>query len=146
MSRPPDGTTTDQDSIAPTAYQRIGGGPAVKAAVEKFYELVLADPELRGFFVNDSNGGSGTVNLVELRRHLAALLASVLGGPDTYSGRDLATAHQGLGITGAHFDLVADYLEATLLLLHIPRDIVSSTMATVGGLRGTVIGSAAGTA
>lgn len=31
-------------------YERIGGEPAVNAAVDRFYERALADPELKDFF------------------------------------------------------------------------------------------------
>jgi hemoglobin len=33
-------------------YERIGGKEAVEAAVDRFYEKVLADPSINHFFTN----------------------------------------------------------------------------------------------
>lgn len=43
------------DQIASDAlYDRIGGRPAARAAIDRFYNRVLADPELKGFFAGAS--------------------------------------------------------------------------------------------
>lgn len=71
---------TVTDATTPVShYERIGGASSVKAAVELFYEKVLADPELAGYFTD--------VDMVGQRRHLALMLTVVLGGPNEYAGR-----------------------------------------------------------
>jgi hemoglobin len=50
-----------------TAYARIGGAPAVRAVVDRFYERLLADAELRVYFA-----GLGEEAMAGLRRHQAA--------------------------------------------------------------------------
>ena len=74
---------------AASDYEKIGGGPAVRAVVDRFYELILADDQLVGFF-------EGT-DLSTLKRHQVLLISQVLGGPANYDGRDLRDAHAGLG-------------------------------------------------
>ena len=85
-----------------TLYARIGGEPAVSAAVDALYRVVLTGDRLRGYFAGTDVGA--------LRRHMVVLLSQVLGGPETYTGRDLRTAHLGLGVTSAHYALVGAYL------------------------------------
>ena len=48
-----------------SAYERIGGGPAVKELVDRFYEPVLADKRLARYFTTDMH---------RLKWHQAALL------------------------------------------------------------------------
>ncbi|RKR93177.1 hemoglobin [Micromonospora pisi] len=106
-----------------SAYQRIGGAVAVQAAVRIFYDRVLADPELAGYFES--------VEMAGQRRHLALMLTVLLGGPDTYDGRGLTEAHQGLGIPPAHYSRVGGYLVATLEWMDAPADVVDYIRAAL---------------
>lgn len=111
-------------------FDRIGGGPAVRAAVDEFYGLVLADERLRPYFAMDMD---------RLKRHQAALLSSVLGGPATYEGRELGEAHSRLGITGPHYKLVCDYLVSVLWRLHVDEDIIGAVQSTLATLQDTIV-------
>jgi hemoglobin len=112
-------------------YERIGGGPALQLAVSEFYELVLGDEDLKGFFA--------TTDMAQLKKHQAALLASVLGGPSLYAGRDMVDAHAGLGITERQFLLVRDYLVSVLWKLHVDEDIIEAVTSTVASLKGSIV-------
>ncbi|HTJ71953.1 MAG TPA: group 1 truncated hemoglobin [Actinospica sp.] len=114
-----------------TFYERIGGGPALQLAVSEFYELVVADEELKEFFAE--------TDMIQLKKHQAALLASVLGGPSAYEGRDMVDAHTGLGITERQFLLVRDYLVSVLWRLHVPEDIIEAVTSTVVSLKGSIV-------
>jgi len=87
-------------------YERLGQEHGVRTAVDDFYKRVLADPHLASYFDG--------VDMGRLRAHQTKLLVQVTGGPATYDGRDLATAHRGLGITSADFDRVVEHLAGTL--------------------------------
>ncbi len=107
-------------------YDRVGGGPAVSAVVDRLYQLLLEDPVLRHYFDG--------IDLPRLKQHMAALLTKVLGGPDRYSGRDLAGAHQDLNITREHYWRVSLHLYSVLFSLEVPMDI----MHTVGSVLASV--------
>ncbi len=87
-------------------YYRLGGPVAVTAVVDDFYTHVLADPQLAPYFEH--------VEMPKLKRHMVLLLTKVLGGPDSYKGRDLADAHRGLGITEGHYARVGYILLGVL--------------------------------
>lgn len=117
-----------------TMYERVGGGPAIQETVERFYRRLLEDPDLVAYFPPD---------LTALKRHQAALLTQVLGGPSAYEGRDLAFAHAGLNISGEHFRKVVFYLVGTLWELGAPMDVVMAVGLTVSGLEEQIVGAAA---
>jgi hemoglobin len=126
----PDPASAGAAAPARSAYDRLGGAAAIRLAVERFYALLLEDPDLRPYFPTD---------LAPLKRHQVALLTQVLGGPGRYAGRDMAAAHRALAVTDEHFDRVVDYLVATMLILHAPRDIVEAVEQTVAGLRDQIV-------
>jgi hemoglobin len=83
-------------------YWRLGGKEAITAAVDQTIALSKADPRLAGRL-------SGAC-----RDKLIDQLCSATGGPCTYTGRDMKSAHAGLGITAAEFGAVAENLSKVL--------------------------------
>jgi hemoglobin len=112
-------------------YDRIGGAGAVRAAVDDFYARVLADPRLAPFF-------SGT-DLNRLKAHQRAFIAAAIGGPEVFSGRDMAAAHAGLGIADADFDAVVGHLAGTLSGLGVPADITGQIGSALAPLRPDIV-------
>ncbi|CCH18747.1 group I truncated hemoglobin [Micromonospora lupini] len=123
--------TVTEETAPASNYDRIGGASSVKAAVELFYDKVLADPELAGYFA--------TVDMAGQRRHLALMLTVVLGGPNEYTGRGLAEAHQPLGIPVAHYAKVGEYLIATLAELGVPADVQDDVRAVLAQVQDQVV-------
>ncbi|MDG4810150.1 group 1 truncated hemoglobin [Micromonospora sp. WMMD1120] len=128
--------TVTEETAPVSHYERIGGASSVKAAVELFYEKVLADPELAGYFAD--------VDMAGQRRHLALMLTVVLGGPNEYSGRGLAEAHQPLHIPVAHYVKVGEHLTVTLTELGVPADILADVQTVLGQVQDQVVAADAG--
>lgn len=112
-------------------YDSIGGAPAVYAAVDDFYARLLADPSLAPFFTG--------VDLGKLRAHQRSFIAAAIGGPEVFSGRDMGTAHAGLGISHADFDTVVGHLVATLTSLSVPDEIIGQIGAVLSPLRADIV-------
>jgi hemoglobin len=115
----------------PSDYERIGGAGAVSMVVDRFYELVLGDPELAPFF-------EGT-DVARVKRHQVLLISQILGGPARYTGPDLRSAHAGLRIGQADFDRVATHLVSVLEGAGVDPDIVARVVETVGGVRSDIV-------
>jgi hemoglobin len=136
---PEGNTVTDMEASALSTsgaeplshYQRIGGAAAVKAAVDLFYDRVLADPDLVGYFEK--------VDMVEQRRHLVLMLTVVLGGPNNYTGRGLAEAHQPLNIPAEHYAKVGEHLIATLTGLGVPADVLAHVRDVLAQVQDQVV-------
>ncbi|MFI7658753.1 NACHT domain-containing protein [Micromonospora parva] len=125
--------TVAEKTIPVSHYERIGGAGPVKAAVELFYDKVLADPELAGYFAD--------ADMVGQRRHLALMLTVVLGGPNEYTGRSLAEAHQPLNIPVVHYARVGQHLTTTLTELGVPADVVADVQTVLDNVQDQVVDS-----
>lgn len=118
-----------------TLYDRIGGEPAVIAAVELFYVRVLADPLLAPFFRG--------VEMARLKAHQFAFLSQALGGPQRYSGASMSRAHSRLSIEARHFDAVAAHLAETLRELGVSEQLVAEAGRTVTPLAAQIVNTGA---
>lgn len=116
-----------------TLYEALGGEEAIEAVVDRFYERVLTDDQLAGYFED--------TDVDELRAHQSAFLAYVTGGADDYEGRSMREAHAGLGITRGDFVAVADHLRTTLDELGVPDEHAEDVMTAVADLEDAVVGS-----
>ena len=115
-------------------FERLGGFPAVEAAVDLFYDKVLADPGISHFF-------DGT-DMTAQRGKQKAFLITVFGGPATYTGKDLRRAHAPLverGLNDSHFDAVAGHLQATLEELGVASDLSDEVMSIAASTRDDVL-------
>jgi hemoglobin len=115
-------------------YDQIGGAPIVKEAVDRFYRLVLDDVELAPYFT--------AIDVAQLKAHQVRLLSHVLGGPNEYQGRELATAHGELGITQTHYNKVGDYLTGVLTTMGAGEEIVAAVGATLAGVQSQIVAKA----
>ncbi len=89
-------------------YDLLGGDRhELRLVTAAFYKKVLADTLLSPYFAG--------VDMDRQVGMLAEFLAMAFGGPHSYAGRDLRSAHQHLpGLADAHFDRVVEYLAETL--------------------------------
>lgn len=112
-------------------YDSIGGASAVRAAVDDFYARVLADPQLAPFFTR--------TDLNRLKAHQRAFIAAAIGGPEIFEGRDMASAHAGLGIADADFDAVVGHLVGTLAGLGVPEETIGQIGSALALLRSDIV-------
>ncbi len=120
--------------MSQSLFERIGGAPAVDAAVDVFYRKVLSDDKINQFFDD--------VDMDDQRAKQKAFLTMVFGGPNNYTGKDLRTAHKQLvqkGLNDSHFNAVAIHLEATLEELGVPGDLVNEIMTVAASTRDDVL-------
>jgi methyl-accepting chemotaxis protein len=116
---------------AQSLYDRLGGADAIQAAVEGFYDRVLADRDVAHFFAK--------TNLAWLKKRQAQFLAQALGGPAEYKGRSMRRAHAGLGIGPADFATIAAHLGATLRDLGVQPALIDEVVAVVAPLEPEIV-------
>ena len=114
-----------------STYARLGGHDAVKLAVEQLFDRLIADPELAPYFADKDVGRHA--------RHVRPFIAAALGGPELYRGRDMVTAHAGLGITDAHFDRTVGHIVAVFRGLGVDPELIGEVGATLEPLRAAVV-------
>jgi len=117
-------------------FERIGGKPAVEAAVDKFYDKIMADSRIRHLFEG--------IDVDRLRAKQKAFLTYAFGGAPNYSGLSMRKAHEKLvkekGLNDSHFNAVAENLQKTLEELSVPADLIGEVMAIAASTRNDVLG------
>lgn len=116
--------------MEPTAYERLGGEPALRAIVEDFVGRIVRDVMIGFFFVRVDR-----TRLVEMELSLAR---EQLGGPGRYEGRPMRQAHGPHRIMGGHFARRREILRQTLVAHAVPDDVVARWLAHVDALRAEI--------
>lgn len=119
-------------------YKRLGGAPAIKAAVDVFYGKVLADNRIRQFFDG--------VDMERQRAKQRGFLTMVTGGPNGYSGQNMRDGHRHLvarGLNDSHVDAVIENLAATLRELGVSEADIAQVGALANSVRDDVLDRAA---
>ena len=120
--------------MSQSLYERLGGEPAVNAAVDIFYRKVLSDPSISNFFDD--------TDMDAQRAKQKSFLTMAFGGPNDYTGKDLREAHKPLvdqGLNDSHFDAVAGHLQSTLEELNVPADLTNEVMTIAASTRDDVL-------
>ncbi|HPG28652.1 MAG TPA: group 1 truncated hemoglobin [Myxococcota bacterium] len=124
----------ERTNVATSLYERLGGEPAIEAAVGIFYEKLLGDELLVPFFDG--------VDMAKQARKQRAFLAYALGGPQKWTGRSMRAAHATAvrrGLSDEHFDRVAGHLVDTLGELGVAKAEIDDVVAVVGSTRDDVL-------
>ncbi|MBO4271065.1 group I truncated hemoglobin [Microbispora triticiradicis] len=119
----------------PSIFDQIGGSAAVSAVVDEFYQRVVADPMLRGYFAD--------VDMDKLKAHQRSFVAAALGGPQEYRGRSMDVAHAGLGITAEEFDQVVVHLAGALESCGVDGETIGAIAGALAPLKEQVVQSQA---
>src|SRR5215468_1718634 len=93
-------------------YDRLGGIDAIRAVVDDFVGNVAADKRINRFFAN--------TDIYRLKRNLVNQICQGTGGPCVYTGRDMKSAHAGMGIRGKDFDALVQDLAKSLNKFKVP--------------------------
>lgn len=116
-------------------YEQLGGEPAVDAAVDKFYDKVLADDRIKHFF-NDTD-------MDKQRAHQKRFLTVAFGGPNNYEGRGMRAAHKKLveeqGLNESHFNAVVENLAAVLTELGVSNDLIGEVAKIADSVKADVL-------
>lgn len=89
-----------------SAFERYGGFAAISKIVMAFYDRVLDCDEIGHFFDN--------IDMSRLVDHQTKFIATVMGGPSSYTDEALSRMHRPHDIGQRDFDRMAEILRETL--------------------------------
>jgi len=118
-----------------TLFEKIGGMPAVDAAVEIFYAKVMADETISHFF--------RWTHMKSQHAKQKAFLAYAFGAPMKYSGKSMRNAHAHLvekGLNASHFNAVMGHLAATLQELGVAEELIKEAAKIAESTREDILG------
>lgn len=93
-------------------YRDFGELPGLTALMDDFMVGLLADARMRPFFDN--------VDQAAVKKHLVEQFCVILGGPCSYTGRDMREAHAGLQINRNNFNALVEVLQVAMEKRGIP--------------------------
>lgn len=117
-----------------TLYQRLGGYDAIAAVTDDFIGRMAADPQLGRFFAGHSEG-----SLKKIRQLVVDQLCEATGGPCYYTGRDMKSAHAGMGISAADWDAAVKHLVATLDKFQVPQKEKDEVLGAVSSFKEDIV-------
>jgi len=122
-----------QMGMAPkkTLYERLGGQPAITAVVDDFVGNVARDRRINGFFAK--------ANIPRLKSLLVQQICQASGGPCVYSGRDMKSAHRGMGVADRHFNALVQDLGRTLNKFRVPAREQKELVAALAPLKKDIV-------
>jgi hemoglobin len=118
-------------SEAGTLFADMGGGPVLHATVDKFTDLILADPRINFTFAE--------ADLAKFKGLLYDQLCELSGGPCRYEGRDMRTAHKKLALNTAEFDALAEDLYIALGKCGVPYRLQNRLMAKLAPMKRDIV-------
>ncbi|MCO4888092.1 group 1 truncated hemoglobin [Cupriavidus sp. WGtm5] len=112
-------------------YDRLGGMPAITAVVDDFVGNLATDPRIKAKFAN--------ADMPRLKTRLVEQICAGSGGPCTYSGRDMKTAHAGMAISNDEFDALVDDLVKSLNKFKVPARDQKELLGILGPMRQDIV-------
>jgi hemoglobin len=109
----------------------MGGAAVLHAAVDKFTDVVIADPRINFTFAE--------TDLAKFKNLLYEQLCQLSGGPCTYTGRDMQSAHRKLSINTAEFDALAEDLYIALDKSGVPYRLQNRLMAKLAPMKRDIV-------
>jgi len=107
-----------------TLYERLGRYDSIAAVAEHLIGRLMNDPQLGRFWAHRGHDG-----LQREKQLLIDFLSASSGGPLLYTGRNMATAHQGMQISESDWSIFIGHVRQTL----VESDVAASETAEVVG-------------
>ncbi len=117
-----------------TLYARLGGYDAIAAVVDEFLQTLSSDPQMARF--------SAAMNLESRKRNRQLTLdylCAASGGPTLYLGKDMKTAHEGLGISASDWKVAMDHVQRALMKFKVPERESKEMLALFSGLEDQIV-------
>lgn len=118
-------------------YSRLGGKQAITAVVDEFIAIVVQDNRINKFFADT---GKDPKRVAKLKTNLIDQICSATGGPCKYKGKDMVSAHKGMGISDADFGALVEDLVAALNKFNVPEAEKNELLGILGPLKPQIVG------
>jgi len=115
-----------------TLFDKYGGFSSVSKIVLDFYDTLLDSDDIGPFFDD--------IDMSRMVDHQTKFIASLLGGPASYTDRQLKQLHSHLDIQDSHFDELKAVLQNTLLEHGVETSDIAAVLQEFENRRGLIVG------
>lgn len=120
-----------------TLYTRLGGKKAITAVVDEFVNNCATDTRINKFFADTAKSPK---RLKKFKTNLVNQICQASGGPCKYTGKDMKTAHKGMGITDDDFNALVEDLVKALDKFHVGETEKNELLGALGPMKGDIVG------
>jgi len=119
-----------------TLYDNLGGKTAIVAVVDDFVGNVAADKRINAFFAADVKDPA---KLAKFKGNLVDQICQAAGGPCKYMGKDMKTAHAGMGISTADFNALVEDLVKSLNKFKVAKADQDTLLGVLGPMKAQIV-------
>ena len=113
-------------------YERLGKFEGIKAITEDIWANHTSNPAVKARYVNS--------NPAEVKRKVAEFFAAGIGGPETYTGKNMIAAHTGMNINAQEFIGVIDDVLNALKKHNVGQREQDEVLAILYSLKPEIVG------
>lgn len=118
-------------AVQRTLFEQLGGFAKIRLIVSDFYDRALDSPTLSPYFAG--------VDVRRLIDHQTKFVASITGGPVSFTEEHIGRVHAHLRVRGVDFDEMAVVLQETLEDNGVDDAAVARIIAQVARMRGRIV-------
>lgn len=123
-----------QKKTEKSLYERLGGYDVIARIVKDYVTTIRADPQFSRF-----SGGRGTDKKNRDLQLNIDMVCALTGGTCYYMGRDMKTAHAGLGITESEWRANMRYMAAALDKSRVSTKEKEEVLTIIEGLKQDIV-------
>jgi hemoglobin len=112
-------------------FQGLGGKPGIKKIVDTLIPLILADPRIKESFTD--------IDMKNLAMRLEEQFCALSGGPCKYQGKDMKEIHDGLNITSAQFNALAEDLQIAMEKVGVPSRFQNKLVGKLAPMQRVIV-------
>ena len=117
-------------------YDQLGKKPGITKVVDMFVGNVGGDKRINQQFAATV---ADPARLQKFKSNLVDQICEASGGPCKYTGKDMKTAHAGMGITTADFNALVEDLVAALNKAKVKKEAQDKLLGALGGMKGDIV-------
>ncbi len=110
---------------------QFGGEAGLTRLMDTFMAGLLADAKMGPFFANSDQ--------VRVKRQLVEQFCVILGGDCSYTGRDMKSAHAGMGVDRADFNRLVEVLQVAMNQHDVPFSAQNKLLAKLAPMHREVV-------
>ena len=121
---------------ADSLYNQLGGKKGITKVVDDFVGNVANDGRINKFFADTAKDPK---RLASFKGKLVDQICQASGGPCKYKGKDMKTAHKGMGISSDDFNALVEDLVKALDSNHVSADAKNALLGALGPMKGDIV-------
>lgn len=117
-------------------YERLGGAEGITKLVDDIVDAHMNNPGIKTRYIPMAEDPE---RMARVKLHTRQFLGAGTGGPETYEGEDMPTAHRGMNVSEAEFLHVIDDILASLDKNNIDQQSRNEVLAIAYSLKEHIV-------